>query len=88
VRRLRTALLHLVPVTGAVADNRRLIEAGVRSAAARGAHYVLTPELAVCGYEFNAVIGTAWIEPQPDAWMTAFCEMVKALRVSVFLSHP
>ena len=57
--RLRTALLHLAPVTGAVADNRRLIEAGVRSAAARGAHHVLTPELAVCGYEFNAVIGTA-----------------------------
>jgi N-carbamoylputrescine amidase len=65
VRRLRTALLHLDPVTGAIADNRRLIEAGVRSAAARGAQYVLTPELAVCGYEFGAVIGTAWIEPQP-----------------------
>jgi predicted amidohydrolase len=88
VSRLRTALLHLVPVTGAVADNRRLIEAGVRSAAAQGAHYVLTPELAVCGYEFNAVIGTAWIEPQPDAWMTAFCKLVKALGVTVFLSHP
>lgn len=86
--RLRTALLHLVPVTGAVADNRRLIEAGVRGAAARGADCVLTPELAVCGYEFNGVIGTAWIEPQPDAWMAAFCEVVKALRISVFLSHP
>jgi N-carbamoylputrescine amidase len=88
VSRLRTALLHLAPVTGAIADNRRLIEAGVRSAAARGAHHVLTPELAVCGYEFNAVIGTAWIEPQPDAWMTAFCELVTTLRVTVFLSHP
>ena len=86
--RLRTALLHLVPVTGAVANNRRLIEAGVRSAAAQGAHYVLTPELAVCGYEFDAVIGTAWIEPQPDAWMTAFCKLVKALGVTLFLSHP
>jgi 5-aminopentanamidase len=42
----------------------------------------------VCGYEFNAVIGTVWIEPQPDAWMTAFCELVNALRVTVFLSHP
>jgi predicted amidohydrolase len=88
VRWLRTALLHLVPVTGAIADNRRLIEAGVRGAAARGAHYVLTPELALCGYEFDAVIGTAWIEPQPDAWMVAFCGLVKALRVTVFLSHP
>jgi len=88
VRRLRTALLHLVPVTGAVAANRRLIEAGVRSAAARGADYVLTPELAVCGYEFDAAIGTAWIEPQPDAWMSRFCELVRALGVTVFLSHP
>ena len=44
--------------------------------------------MAVCGYEFDAVIGTAWIEPQPDAWMAGFCRVVAALGVTVFLSHP
>jgi predicted amidohydrolase len=86
--RLRLALLHLAPVTGAVADNRRLIERGVSLAAAEGADWILTPELVVSGYEFREVIGTAWIHTQPDPWMAAFCELVKALGVTVFLSHP
>ncbi len=85
---LRLSLLHLAPVTGAVTGNRRLIERGVAQAAAGGADWILTPELAVCGYEFREVIGTAWIAPQPDAWMAAFCVLVKTLRVTVFLSHP
>lgn len=86
--RLRLSLLHLAPVTGAVADNRRLIEQGVRLAATEGADWILTPELVVCGYEFSGVIGTAWIQPQPDPWMATFCQLVKALGVTVFLSHP
>ncbi len=88
LEQLRLSLLHLAPMTGAVAANRRLIEQGVRLAAAQGADWVLTPELAVCGYEFREVIGTAWIRPQPDAWMVTFCELVKTLGVTVFLSHP
>ena len=28
------------------------------------------------------------IEPQPDAWMRAFCDLVRSLQVTVFLSHP
>jgi 5-aminopentanamidase len=88
LERLRLSLLHLAPMTGAVAANRRLIEQGVRLAAAQGADWILTPELAVCGYEFREVIGTAWIRPQPDAWMVTFCELVKTLGVTVFLSHP
>ncbi|MGH7319084.1 MAG: carbon-nitrogen hydrolase family protein [Candidatus Rokuibacteriota bacterium] len=86
--RLRLSLLHLAPVTGAVAENRRLIEQGVKLAAAEGADWILTPELVVCGYEFGEVIGTVWIQPQPDPWMTTFCELVKTLGVTVFLSHP
>ena len=43
---LRIAFLHLAPVPGDLAGNRRLIETAVLQAAQAGAAWVLTPELA------------------------------------------
>lgn len=85
---LRIALLHLAPVPADVANNRRMVERAVVTAAGMGANWIITPELCICGYSFADSIGTAWIKPQPDEWMTRFCGLVAQLNVTVFLSHP
>ena len=78
----------LAPVTGEIEHNRRLVERGVAAAADAGAQWAVTPELCVPGYLFLKPIGTGWIQPQPDQWMTGFCELVQQHRITVFLSHP
>jgi predicted amidohydrolase len=85
---LRIALAHLAPVPGQVDANRRLVEQAIRTAAASGAQWILTPECCVCGYTFMDQIGTDWILPQPDPWMNGLCELIARLNVTVFLSHP
>lgn len=85
---MRIALLHLAPVPGDLTQNRRLIERAIIIAARSGASWVLTPELCICGYTFTDTIGTEWIEPQPDPWMTRVRHLATTLRVTVFLSHP
>lgn len=85
---MRIALLHIAPVTGDIEHNRRLVERGLAAAAVAGAQWVITPELCVPGYLFLKSIGTGWIQPQPDPWMTGFCDLVRKHGVTVFLSHP
>lgn len=64
----RIALLHLNSIAGELAHNRRLIERGVETALEQKADWIITPETAVSGLQFSHLIGTDWIEPQPDAW--------------------
>lgn len=85
---LRIAFLHLAPLPGRLVVNRRLIETAIKTAARAGADWILTPELAVCGYTFADRIGTEWIEPQPDAWMRELCRLAARDGVTLFLSHP
>jgi 5-aminopentanamidase len=84
----RIALLHLATVPGAVRQNRFVIEEGVKHAASLRAQWIVAPELAVCGLQFVQLIGTDWIEPQPDAWMQGFCRLVKSVGRTVFMSCP
>src|ERR1700753_1510756 len=65
----KVALLHLAPKAGDLAYNRLLIEQAIVKSAAEGCDWIVTPELAVSGYTFVPVIGTAWISAQPDPWM-------------------
>ena len=60
----------------------------MKAAAGEGARWVITPELWVSGYTFMQHIGVDWILPQPDPWMRSFCQLVKKLGITVFLSHP
>lgn len=85
---VRIALLHLAPVPGDLTQNRRLIEKAITIAARSGVSWVITPECCVCGYTFTDAIGTDWILPQPDPWMTRVCQLAARLRVTIFLSHP
>ena len=84
----RVALLHLSVVPGAIERNRSVLEEAVKHAAASGAHWIITPELATCGLQFARTIGTDWIEPQPDPWMKRFCLLVRGLKRTVFIGCP
>lgn len=85
---LRIAFLHLAPVPGALAQNRHLITTAICNAASLEATWIITPELAVSGYTFADQIGTEWIEPQPDHWMSRIFRLAAQLRVTLFLSQP
>jgi N-carbamoylputrescine amidase len=84
----RIALLYLAPTLGALAYNCGLLETAVATAADRGTHWVLTPELCLCGYQFAGRIGTAWIAPCPDQWIDRVRQVAARRRIAVFLSHP
>ena len=88
MRRIRISLLHLAPVTSHIAHNRSLVERATRTAADQGANWIVTPELCIPGYMFMKQIGTDWILPQPDEWMQSYCDLVRELGLTVFLSHP
>lgn len=82
------ALLHLEIVPGALDRNRFLVVEAIKHAAAIGADWIVTPELAICGLQFNSIIGTDWIKPQPDPWMEQVCRLMGRLKRTVFLSCP
>lgn len=84
----KIALLHLRLVAGDIERNRRVTVEAVEHAARTGAQWIVTPELTVCGLQFPQVVGTDWIQPQPDPWMQRFRQLVKGLRRTVFLSCP
>jgi predicted amidohydrolase len=85
---LRIAMLHLAPIPGDLTRNRRLVERAVTGAARLGATWIITPELIIAGYTFADSIGTEWIVPQPDLWMTHISQLAAKLRVTLFLSCP
>jgi 5-aminopentanamidase len=85
---LHVALLHIAPRAGDLAFNRRLIENTIVRAAAERSDWVITPELSVCGYTFEPLIGTDWISVQPDPWMASIGNLAARLGIVVFLSVP
>ncbi len=82
------ALLHLETVPGAIERNQYVIVEAIKHAAATGAEWIVTPELAVCGLQFAHIVGSDWIQPQPDFWMQQVCKLVKLLKRTVFLACP
>ncbi len=84
----RIAFVHIVIVPGDIQRNQYLIVEAVKAASALGAQWIITPELAVSGLQFPQVVGTDWIQPQPDPWTARLCQLVKSLKRTVFLSCP
>lgn len=82
---LRLALLHLDAIPGDIAGNRARIEAGIQEAVGQGADWVMTPELAETGYNFASRIGTDWIAPFPDAWISTLAAIARDNRVALFV---
>ena len=88
MRQGRIAFLHLAVVPGDIQRNQYVIVEAVKAAAALGAQWIITPELAVSGLQFPQIVGTDWIQPQPDTWTARLCQLVKSLKRTVFLSCP
>jgi predicted amidohydrolase len=88
MKSFKIGLLHLAPKVGALEANRALIEAGTRMAAGLGADWVVSGELVVPGYRFAPLLGTEWIDEQPDPWMRRLCELSAEGGVVSFVSHP
>ncbi len=85
VRKIRIALLHLLPIAGDIKYNQSLIEKAVKQASEKNVDWVITPELATSGLQFTHIIGTDWIKQQPDKWMTHFYNIVGSLKTTVFI---
>ncbi len=88
MRKIKVALLHLLPIVGDIQYNQDLIERAVKQAANQMVDWVITPELAVSGLQFSRKIGADWIQKQPDEWMNHFCSLVKSVNTNVFLGCP
>ncbi len=82
---LRLALAHLDAVPGDIAGNRARIAQAIREAARHGADWVVTPELAETGYNFASRIGTGWIAPFPDAWVSTLAAIARDNRIALFV---
>lgn len=82
---LRIALLHFDATPGDIAGNRARIEAGIQEAVGHGADWIVTPELAETGYNFAKRIGTDWIAPFPDAWISTLGAIARDNRVALFV---
>ncbi|WP_078410635.1 carbon-nitrogen hydrolase family protein [Priestia abyssalis] len=85
MKKVKIALLHLLPIAGDINYNQNLIEKAVKLAATKNVDWIITPELAVSGLQFSHKIGTDWIQQQPDKWMTHFFNLVKSTNATVFL---
>lgn len=81
------ALLHLNLSFADLDSNYRLIERATRLAAAEGAQWVVTPELALTGYRFDLELGTDWISTGPDKYVQQAQALADELNISLFLSH-
>jgi N-carbamoylputrescine amidase len=83
---LRVALLHIDPRPGALDANRAIIERAVRLAAAKGAKFMVTPELVESGYHFRDHIGTDWVGPESRAWLNHMTRVALELGVTLLLA--
>lgn len=88
---IRVALLHIAPTLAEserdIDRNSALIIEAMQSAKARGADWVMTPELSLTGYQFNRHIGSDWITPGPDRWTRQLQQQADQLDVILLLSH-
>lgn len=88
MRKIRVALLHLLLVNGDIPYNQQLIEQAVKKAGEKKVDWIITPELATSGLQFDDVIGTSWIKEQPDAWLERLRHTVRSLEITLFIGCP
>ena len=88
MNKIQISLLHLAPRTGDLEYNKILLMQSLELCAQIKSDWVITPELWVCGYSFERVIGKDWIASQPDPWVTDLCSNMPAWNFNLFLSMP
>ena len=85
------AMLHMTPfLVSQLSDldrNTQTIARAMALAKSRGADWVMTPELSLTGYKFNARLGSQWIKPGIDRWTRQLQKVANDLDMVLFLSH-
>lgn len=85
---IRIAFLHLAPRDGDIPYNLSMLEDGLRLAVELRADLILTPELAVSGYEFFSIIGKEWIQSEGPRVVDQFCRFARDHQVALILGCP
>lgn len=88
MEKIRVALLHLLPIAGDIPYIQKLVEKAIEQAAHEQVDWIITPELIVSGLQFANKIGTAWINQQPDAWLSKLCSMARSANANIFVGCP
>jgi predicted amidohydrolase len=85
---LRIAMLHLAPCYDNVSHNLALLETLFLQAVKLKPDLILTPELAVSGYEFYAVLGKDWIKADGHKIIAKFSQLAQENKVALVLGSP
>ena len=85
---LHVAFLHLAPRYDSVQYNLALLESLFLKAVDLQADLILTPELAVSGYEFYKVLGRDWIKTDGPAIIEKFSQLARQNKVALVLGSP
>lgn len=85
---IRIALLHFAPRYDDVSHNLAQLERLFFQAVELHADLILTPELAVSGYEFYKILGSEWIKTDGPAILAKFTQLARENHVALVLGSP
>lgn len=85
---MRIAFLHIAPRHDNIQYNLDLLEKQILQAAELKADLVLTPELAVSGYEFYPALGREWIRSEGLSIIEKFCRLALENHITLVLGCP
>lgn len=85
---VRISLLHAALKHGNFIHNLDLLESLFLKALAFEPNLIVTPELAVSGYEFFRLLGADWIKTVGPQAIARFCDLARDHQVAVILGSP
>lgn len=85
---IRIALLHFAPRYDSVSDNVAMLKRLFLKAVELQPDLILTPELAVSGYEFCEVLGKEWIKADGPIILEKFSRLARDHQVALVLGIP
>jgi len=85
---IRIVFLHLAPRYDNVQHNVALLETLFDEAVELRADLILTPELAVSGYEFYKLLGKEWIRTDSPGILEKFSQLARKNHVALVLGCP
>jgi predicted amidohydrolase len=85
---IRIALLHFAPCYDNIQSNVALLETLFLKAVELQPDLILTPELAVSGYEFYKILGREWIKEDGKKVIEKFSHLARKNKVALVLGSP
>lgn len=85
---IRIAVFQMAPDPGNLTANHATIEHAIDLAAARGADWFITPEMAESGYEFADYLQPDQLPVFPSPWFVSLRQRARDHRISLFIGFP